>query len=266
MKRAEVGSQDRWIRLLLDVSDALDTALTRLSQVAAKGRTESRFFSIFVLQAGQGTRAIASLYKDNLKEPAQIVVRTVIECRLNFDIFLLRFLREPTDTMRLMLDAMVLEKIKQMESVNFRGLDLIPGPPTQDEFRQREREIKARRSPSEVKALRNYGFSKMTAEQRAREMHHSDMYNVVYRNFSRNIHGSDYAECLARELELHTVPYAIYTLERDKVSFSTATFCATGILDLTVRFFRFPMLRRVTSLRKQANKLQRGNSYTVSSC
>jgi len=41
-------------------------------------------------------------------------VRAVIECRLNFDLFFLRFLREPTDTMRLMLDAMMLEKMKQM--------------------------------------------------------------------------------------------------------------------------------------------------------
>jgi hypothetical protein len=262
MKRGEVGSQDRWIRLLVDVSDALDTALTRLSRAAAKGRTDARFFSIFVLQAGQDIRAIASLYKQNLKEPAQILVRAVIECRLNFDLFFLRFLREPTDTMRLMLDAMMLEKMKQMESVNFRGLDLIPGAPTPDDLRQREREIKARRSPSEVKALRKHGFSQMTVEQRAREMHHSDMYNMVYRNFSRNVHGSDYAECLSRELELNTVPHAVYTMERDKVSFSTAAFCATGILDLTVRFFRFPMLRRVTSLRKQANKLQRANSIT----
>ena len=63
MKRGEVGSQDRWITLLVDVSDALDTALTRLSRAAAKGRTDARFFSIFVLQAGQDIRAIASLYK-----------------------------------------------------------------------------------------------------------------------------------------------------------------------------------------------------------
>jgi hypothetical protein len=250
-----MATQQQWLRLLVDVSDALDTALTRLSRVAAKGRTEARFFSIFVLQAAQDIRAIASLYKQNLKEPAQILVRAVIECRLNFDVFFSRFLREPTDTMRLMLDAMMLEKIRQMESVNFRGLDLIPGAPTADDFRQREKEIKARRSPSEIKALRKHGFSQMTVEQRAQEMHHSDMYNVIYRNFSRNVHGSDYAECLSRELELRTVPYAPYTMARDNVSFSTAAFCAIGILDLTVRFFRLPILRRTTSLRKQVNKL-----------
>jgi hypothetical protein len=108
-----MAAQEQWLRLLVDVSDALDTALTRLSRVAAKGRTDARFFSIFVLQAGQDVRAIASLYKQNLKEPAQILVRAVIECRLNFDLFFLRFLRDPTDTMRLILDAMMLEKIKQ---------------------------------------------------------------------------------------------------------------------------------------------------------
>lgn len=253
-------TQERWIGLLVEVGDALDTALTRLSRAAAKGRADARFFSIFVLQAEQDTRAIAFLYQDTLKEPAQILVRAIVECRLNFDIFFSRFLRDPTDTMRLMLDAMMLEKIKQMESVNFVGLDPITGAPSRDDFRQREREIRQRRSPSEVNALRKYGFSQMTVEQRARETNHIDMYNVVYRNFSRNVHGSDYAECLSRELVLQTVPNALYVAERDKVSLSTAVSCGTGILDLTVRFFGFPMLRKIASLKKRASELSRVHS------
>jgi hypothetical protein len=64
--------------------------------------------------------------------------------------------------MRLMLDAMMLEKIKQMESVNFVGLDPITGAPSRDDFRQRDREIRQRRSPSEVNALRKYGFSQIS--------------------------------------------------------------------------------------------------------
>jgi hypothetical protein len=200
-------TEEQWIRLLAELSDALDVALQRLSRAAAAGRNEARFFSIFVLQATQDIRAVSSLYRENLKEPAQILVRAVLECRFNFDVFLLRFLRDPTETIALMLDAMMLEKIKQAESTDYAGLALIPGGPTPDDFRQHEKDIKARRLPSEVQKLRQYGFSQMSVEQRARELHHIDLYNTVYRNFSRNVHGSDYAECLSRDLELHTVPW-----------------------------------------------------------
>lgn len=251
-------TEEQWIRLLAELSDALDVALERLSRAAAAGRTDARFFSIFVLQAAQDIRAVTSLYREHLKEPAQILVRAVLECRFTFDVFFLRFLRDPTGTIALMLDAMMLEKIKQAESTNYAGLALIPGAPTPDDFRQREKDIKARRSPSEVKKLRQYGFSQMSVEQRACELHHIDIYNIVYRNFSRNVHGADYAECLSRNSELHIVPNETYIAVRDNVSLSTAAFCGTGILDLSVKFFRFPMLRKVASLRRRANALERG--------
>src|SRR6516225_9522754 len=112
-------TEEQWIRLLAELSDALDVTLQRLWRAAAAGRREARFFSIFVLQAAQDIRAVTSLYRENLKEPAQIPVRAVLECRFNFDVFLLRFLRDPTETIALMLDAMMLEKIKQAESTNY---------------------------------------------------------------------------------------------------------------------------------------------------
>ncbi len=252
-----MSPEEQRIRLIEEISDALHTAFRRLSRAGAAGRRDARFFSIFVLQATQDTRAITSLYNASLKEPAQVLVRALLECRFNFDVFVLRFLRDPNGTITLLLDAMLLEKIRQAESTNFSGLDLIPGAPTPNDFRQREKEIRERRSPSEVQKLRKYGFSQMSAEQRARELHHTDIYNIVYRNFSRNVHGSDYAECLSRDLEFQTVPHATYIEARDNVSLSTAAWCGLGILDLTVKFFRFPMLRKVASLRRRVNTLQR---------
>jgi len=207
-------------------------------------------------QATQDTRAIVSLYKATLREPAQILVRALLECRFNFDVFVLRFLRDPNGTIRLMLDAMMLEKIRQAESSNFAGLDLIPGAPTPDDFRTREKEIRSRRSPSEVQKLKQYGFSLMSVEQRARELHHIDVYNIVYRNCSRNVHGSDYVECLSRDLELRTVPYSAYIEARDNVSLFTAAWCSLAIFDCAVKFFRLPMLRKVTSLRRRVNTPQ----------
>src|ERR1700745_2139312 len=150
----QMSTEEQWIGLIEEMSDALHAALQRLLRAGASGRRDARFFSIFVLHATQDTRGITSLYKAALKEPAQILVRALLECRFNFDVFLLRFLRDPNGTISLMLDAMLLEKLRQAEATNFAGLHLIPGAPTPNDFRQRAKEITERRSPSEVKKLK----------------------------------------------------------------------------------------------------------------
>jgi hypothetical protein len=132
-------TEGQWIKLLEEIGDALHAAFERLSRAGVGGRTDARFFSIFVLQATQDTHAIASLYKATLKETTQSLVRALLECRFNFDVFVLRYLRDPNGTIRLMLDAMMLEKIRQAEASNFAGLDLITGAPTPDDFRAHEK-------------------------------------------------------------------------------------------------------------------------------
>ncbi len=249
-----MSNQSRWIELLQDAIEILQTVTELLSRKARR-RAEARFFNIFVLQSKQGLEAIIFLYKNDLKEPAQVLVRSVLEYRINFDVFLSKFLHGPSEAMRTMLDAMMLEKIKQMESVDFRGLELVPGAPTQDQLRQTEREIRSRHSPSEVGALRKYGFSGMPLEQRARQTGHVDRYNVVYRNFSRNVHGSDYAEYLMRDLNLSVVPREVYIASRDQVSLSTTALCGIGILEPTVRLFRFPVMRKINSIKKRISEL-----------
>ena len=248
--------EEQWVRLIEEISDALHAALRSACRARARRGTGMPVFLAFSFFRQLKIPAQLCYYpRSILKEPAQILVRALLECRFKFDLFFLRFLRDPKETVTLILDAMMLEKIRQAKLTDFAGLDLIPGAPTPNDFRQHEKEIRERRSQPEFEKLKKYGFSQMSVEQRARELHHSQIYNIVYRNFSRNVHGSDYAECLSRDLELRTVPYTTYIQVRDNTSLSTVAWCGLGILDVTVRYFRFPMLRKVASLRKRVNKL-----------
>ncbi len=117
-----MSTEEQWVRLIEEMSDALHATCERLSRASAAGRSEARFFTIFVLQSTQDVRAITLLYSSNLKEPAQILVRALLECRFKFDIFVLRCLIDPNEAITLILDAMMLEKIGQAESTNFAGL------------------------------------------------------------------------------------------------------------------------------------------------
>ncbi len=245
-----MSDQDQWIRLLQEIIEISQTVTELLSRKARR-RVEARFFNIFVLQSKQGLEAVRFLYINDLKEPAQVLVRAVLEYRINFDIFLSKFLHDPSDTMRTMLDAMMLEKIKQLKSVDFRA----PGAPTQDQFLQTEKVIKSRRTPSEVRALRKYGFSGIPLEQRARQTGHINSDNVIFRNFSRNVHGSDYAEYLMRDLELSVVPREIYIGSRDSVSLSTSALCGVGILEPTLRLFSCPVVRKINGAKKRIQEL-----------
>lgn len=252
-----MAEQDDWLSLLNDIRETLLMILTRLSAMGKHGRSDARFFAIFVLQAAQDIEGIRLLYLSGLKEPAQVLVRAILECRINFDMFVLKFLRDPAGTMTAVMDAMMLEKIKQMEATNFRGLELVPGAPTPAELRKRESEIEKRWTPSQVKAFRKYGFSGISVEQRARKTGHIDLYNIVYRNFSRNVHGSDYGEYLMKDLESKTIPKATYVAMRDHVSLSTTAFCGTGIIQVTAAVFRIPLKRKVASLKKRAARFER---------
>lgn len=239
-----------WIDTLREIIDIAQVVTTDLSRKSRR-HTEARFFNVFVLQAKHGLEAVTLLYASNLNEPAQVMVRALLECQINFDIFLPSFFRDPRDTMRRMLDAMMLEKIKQVEQTKFRGFDL----PDAERLRQTGERIAANYPPDEVKAMRRHGFSGIPVVERAKQTGHLDAYNVVYRNFSRNVHGSDYAEYFQRDLKLPLTPQDAWAASRDGTALSTSVFCGIGILEPTARVFRCPVVRRIGAVKMRMRQL-----------
>ena len=144
---------------------------------------------------------------------------------------------------------MFLEKVKQQHATDFRGLDLIPDTPTPVEMEETERVIVSRYTDSEIKSMRRDGFSGLSVEQRAKASGLQDLYNVVYRNFSRNVHSGDFMELfLQAGLSLPNQSYPDYAESRNYVACEVAFESAFGIAVTTNEIFNLPMDGRLAAL------------------
>jgi Family of unknown function (DUF5677) len=116
----------------------------------------------------------------------------------------------------------VLEKVKQQRESNFRGLEYVEGAPKPEELLELEKEIVGRTGKDEARRMRRHGFSGKSVEDRARETGLSDLYHVIYRNFSRNVHATDYMEHLRAQGMRESGRWPDYEDLRDHVALSAA--------------------------------------------
>ena len=61
---------------------------------------------------------------------------------------------------------------------------------------EREQQIIAKYGKDTADKVRRHGFSGLSIEERAKHVDLSTEYHIVYRNFSRNIHNTNYMENL----------------------------------------------------------------------
>ena len=199
--------------------------LTLAAKVSAKlvqgSAAPEKILSAMFMKGMQTFEAIRFLYMKNLPEQAQVLVRVLFELRLDFYEFIRLCRIDSVAATRRLLDAMRLEKIKQQRASKFKGLELVEGALTPEQLLQEERKICSRYDEKEIKKLRRFGFSGMSIESRAKKAGLSDIYNVIYRNFSRNVHSTDYAEYLRKQPSLH-LSIDDYEDLRDDVSMSQA--------------------------------------------
>lgn len=73
--------------------------------------------------------------------------------------------------------------------------------------------------------MRRHGFSGLSIEERAKQIGLSTEYNIVYRNFSRNIHNTDYMEHIAERGAIGKERWQCYQDVRDHTALSTAIAC-----------------------------------------
>jgi hypothetical protein len=90
---------------------------------------------------------------------------------------------------------------------------------------EREKEIIAGYGKEPAKNMRQNGFTGLSIEERAKQVGLSIEYNVVYRNFSRNIHNADYMEHLAERGAIKKQRWHEYQDLRDHTALSTAIAC-----------------------------------------
>lgn len=170
-------------------------------------------------------RGISVLYANGLSIQAQVLVRVLLEVRIDLEIFVRLTAEDPPRAARRILDAMMLEKVRQQRQTDFRGLELVDGAPTREALLDFEKKLIEQYGKATARAMRRHGFSGLSVEDRANELGLSDLYDVVYRNFSRNVHGTDYMEHLGGQGVGDTGEWLEFEDLRDHVALSTAVTC-----------------------------------------
>ena len=215
------------------------------------------FVKAFFFKATRTLKAICLLYAQGLSEEAQSLVRILFELQVTFSTFVVMLGRDPDDACRRLLDAVALEKVKQQRACGFKWLHLVPGTPTREEHERTEREIRARYSEQDFAALRKNGFSGQslegrcaTLDERSGGTEYTDTYNIIYRNFSRNVHSTDLTEALMCVDPTAITPRAIDLVEsRDHVSCDLVLSIAHEMVRVINREFKLGLRSRLDALR-----------------
>jgi len=216
-------AQEKWDELIAHLAVPCGVLNEELSARDEKD-VPARILLALLQKSTDTLRAIQLLYSASLPIQAQVLVRVLIELRMDLEIFLRLLDENPDQAARRVLDAMMLEKIKQQRQSDFMGWELVEGASTPDDLLELEQALIEVYGKDTVRSMQRFGFSGLSVEDRARETGLNDLYNVVYRNFSRNVHATDYMEHLAQGT-VSSDHWADYVDSRDHVALSTAITC-----------------------------------------
>ena len=244
-----------WNQLNQDAYKVCKEAVTRM----LSRDTEGPFIDIcgaFLQKGAETLSAVNILNENNLEEPAQALIRILFELRINFDCFLVMSYRNLDDAISRVFHSMMLEKIKQARAAEFLGIPI----ELQEKLINEEKVIAANYDPDDFKKLRRYGFTGLPVEQRASMTGHEAAYNVVYRNFSRNIHSTDYVENYLKAGLLSSSEKEQYIESRDVVANYVAHFSAVGIVEFTNGIFKLELEKELDGLGKRQKEIKTLNS------
>lgn len=216
--------QNRWQELIARLAPVC-RALTEGLAVRVERDVTARIAHALFQNGFDTYRAIGVLYAESLPIQAQVLVRVLLEVRIDLEIFLRLTAEDPQQAARRLIDAMMLEKVRQQRQSDFRGHELVEGAPTPEALLALEKELVEQHGNAAAKAMRRHGFSGLSVEDRANELGLSDLYNVQYRNFSRNVHGTDYMEHFRAQGMGAASRWDDYEDLRDHVALSTAITC-----------------------------------------
>jgi putative FmdB family regulatory protein len=136
-------------------------------------------------------RGIQMLKTERLIEESWILLRVLLEAHINLVYFLQD---DTTEKTRRWADALILEKLKYLKEVHFFEGTELEALNRRTDNEQAESDIVQRYSNDELKALKRFGFSGMSVQQRAESIGLLRMYQDVYRIASRSVHSFDPAE------------------------------------------------------------------------
>ena len=146
-------------------------------------------------------------------------------CLVDIELFMRVCAADPAEAAHKVLDAIMLQKISQQRQSKFLGLASVPGAPSREKMLEYEQQLTAKLGKDTADKMRRHGFSGLAIEERAKHVGLTTEYNIVYRNFSRNIHNTDYMEHLAERGAIPKERWQRYQDVRDDTALSTAVAC-----------------------------------------
>lgn len=230
-----MSDKQAWLSLNKELQSVCENMMSQLSHRAENDEFTSwqQIIISYFKKSTQTLKAVNILIENGLWEQAQILVRVLFELRVNVDCFVIMAAKDDVGVVHRVLDSMMLEKIKQLHASNYAGLAVIPGAPTQQDFEKVLKDIQSRYSPSEITKLQRYGFTGLSIEKRAQVAGHEEAYHIVYRNFSRNVHSTDYVEYLGSSHIFGEDFNKEYIDSRDTVTLNVAHFSTGGVAEFT---------------------------------
>src|SRR5215471_6754599 len=214
-----------WDELLGALIEICEPLLERMSIVPIE-HVPVRIIHAMFLKSVDTLRAVRLLYSSGLSVQAQALIRILLEVRIDIELFMRACVADPAGAARKVLDATWLQKISQQRQSNFIGLSSVPRAPSREKMLEDEKALVRQYGKATTEKMRRNGFSGLSIEERARQVGLSTEYNIVYRNFSRNIHDTDYMEYLGPRGAIDKQGWQQYQEVRDNHALSTAVACA----------------------------------------
>ncbi len=215
---------EKWDELLGALIEICKPLLDRMSIVPIE-HVPVRIIDAMFLKSVDTLRAVRLLYSSGLAVQAQALIRILLEARIDIEVFMRDCATDHTAAVRKVLDATMMQKISQQRQSNFIGLSSVPGAPSRARLIEDERALIGQYGKDTAKKMSRFGFSGLSIEDRAREVGLSAEYNIVYRNFSRNVHNTDYMEHLADRGAIDKQLWHHYQDIRDNTALTTAIAC-----------------------------------------
>jgi hypothetical protein len=255
-KRAAFEIERDWLKLNR-AAERLCGEVLASTQRTTTGQVTPAIHRGFLSKATGTLQGVNLLMSQRLFESAEVLARVLFELRVTYDVYLRMTARDPGDASRRLMHSMMIEKYRQVAASNAFNME---GGRSKDYWEKTIAEIRAAYSPKEFDSIRRNGFTGLSMEARAQQTGHIETYNVIYRNFSRNVHSTDYMEHIGPVV--FGPAFETYQHSRNVVISSTVHISALGVAEahdnLFARGVSEPKFAPLAARRRRLNTRQPG--------
>lgn len=176
------------------------TARITLAQVVSDGSIspehglEKLLVFLYTYKATDLFESIIILRKHQQEEASQSLIRSLLELNLKF-LGLLMLLDDDKNDGSIIMDSFRLMRHKNAREQAEYGFI---SKEVWEEFDNDCRPLFEKYDPKVIKTLRDHGFCQKGLKDLAREQNKMPLYQLLYRNFSRNVHSDDIMEYLIK--------------------------------------------------------------------